>query len=219
MCYQTVYLYKPWYEHYLNPWLRTSNISPLYTAVGICCSTWVRSVLSVILCLWVSHSFRSSFLSCRRSNTSRGPNVGIMLARHLRRWANVSPVLGYRVVFGATLNVCQRHRWRANINPASMKYWPGLNGYWQAPATLAQYVTDIGSVSACTRRHQHALPDPSPGKTRRWTSASLMLGQHCRWWFRIGPALGQRLVLTGHIVFCTSPGVKILKFCCPSDWA
>ena len=121
------------------------------------------------------------FLLCSRSNTSRGPNVGLMLARHLRRWANVSPVLGYRVVFGATLNVCQRHRRRANINPASMKYWPGLNGYWQAPATLAQYVTDIGSVSACTRRQQHALPDPRPGNTRRWTIASLMLGQRCRW--------------------------------------
>ena len=41
-----------------------------------------------------------------------------MLAHRLRRWANISPVLGHCVVFGATLNVGQRHRRRANINPA-----------------------------------------------------------------------------------------------------
>ena len=44
-------------------------------------------------------------------------------------WTNVGPpstmlsqhaavVGGYRVMFGATLNVGQRHRWRANSNPA-----------------------------------------------------------------------------------------------------
>ena len=32
-----------------------------------------------------------------------------------------------------------------------MKYWLGQNGYWPAPATLAQHLTDIGSVSACNR--------------------------------------------------------------------
>ena len=32
--------------------------------------------------------------------------------------ANISPVLGYRVVFDATLKVGQRHRRQANINPA-----------------------------------------------------------------------------------------------------
>ena len=41
-----------------------------------------------------------------------------MLAHRLRRWANISPVLGYRVVFDATLNVGQRHRRQANSNPA-----------------------------------------------------------------------------------------------------
>ena len=97
-----------------------------------------------------------------------------MLAHRLPRWSNISPVLGYRVVFGATLNVGQRHRRRANINPAldqrivplpeCMKYWLGLNRYWPAPATLAQHSTDIGSVSACTRRQQYVLPDPQPSK-------------------------------------------------------
>ena len=59
-----------------------------------------------------------------------------MLAQSLRRWANISPVLGYNVVFGATLNVGQRHRRRADINPALVRiivpvyatqahHWPG----------------------------------------------------------------------------------------------
>ena len=42
----------------------------------------------------------------------------VLLAQRLWRWANISPVLGHRVVFDATLNVGQRHRRRANINPA-----------------------------------------------------------------------------------------------------
>ena len=32
------------------------------------------------------------------------------------------------------------------------KYSLGLNAYWPGPATLAQYLTDIGSVSVCNRR-------------------------------------------------------------------
>ena len=32
------------------------------------------------------------------------------------------------------------------------KYSLGLNAYWPGPATLAQHLTDIGSVSACNRR-------------------------------------------------------------------
>ena len=41
-----------------------------------------------------------------------------MLTHRLRRSANLGPVLGQLIVFGATLNVGQRHRPRANINPA-----------------------------------------------------------------------------------------------------
>ena len=58
------------------------------------------------------------FLSCRRSYTRRWPNAGLMLAHRLWGWANISPVFGYCVVFSVTLNVGQRHRRRANINPA-----------------------------------------------------------------------------------------------------
>ena len=57
---------------------------------------------------------------------------------------------------------------------------------------------------------------PAIRSTRFWTSASFMLGQRRRRWARNGPALGQRLVFAGSVdrptfVFCTSPGVKILK--------
>ena len=45
-------------------------------------------------------------------------NAGLMLVYGLQRWLNISPVLGYRVVFGATLNMGQRHRRQGNINPA-----------------------------------------------------------------------------------------------------
>ena len=82
--------------------------------VEIYCFTSHRSFARHISFVSV-HSLR---LSCRRSNTRRWPNVGLLLAHRLRRWANISPVLGYRVVFDATLNVGQRHRRRANINPA-----------------------------------------------------------------------------------------------------
>ena len=70
--------------------------------------------------LWVCHPFISlhHFVSCRRFNTRRWPNAGLMLAHRLHRWPTISLVLGYHVVFGATLNVGQRHRRRANINPA-----------------------------------------------------------------------------------------------------
>ena len=62
--------------------------------------------------------FSPALYICKRSNMRRWPNAGLMLAHHLRHWPNISPVLGYCAVFGATLNVGQRHRWWASINPA-----------------------------------------------------------------------------------------------------
>ena len=78
--------------------------------------------------LWVCLPFISlqRFLSCRRSNTIRWPNAGLMLANLLLRWPNISPVLGYRVVFGATLNVGQRHRRRADNTSFGSKHVPVL---------------------------------------------------------------------------------------------
>ena len=54
------------------------------------------------------------------ANTRRWPTAGLMLALRLRRWADIISVLGYHIVFGATLNVGQRHRRRANIEIHSL---------------------------------------------------------------------------------------------------
>ena len=109
------------------------------------------------------------FLSCRRSNTRHWPRSGLMLALRLRRWANISPVLGNSVVFGATLNAGQRHRLRASMNTAlvqSIVLVPPACRYrqhkvltraeWILASTgdVAQHLTDTGSVSACTRRQR-----------------------------------------------------------------
>ena len=126
----------------------------------------VRSVCPIYFCQSVQR-----FLSCRRSNTRRWPDaLTLMFAHCLRRWPNISPVLGYRVVlaprwmwasvtdgeptltqllFKASCPYCQ------HAGAGSMKYWLGLNGYWPAPTTLAQHLTGIGSVSACIRRQQY----------------------------------------------------------------
>ena len=69
-----------------------------------------------IALLLTAHFCHISFVSVR-SLSRRWPNAGLLLAHHLRYWANISPVLGYRVVFDATLNVGQRHWQQANINP------------------------------------------------------------------------------------------------------
>ena len=55
------------------------------------------------------------------ANTRRWPNAGFMLAHRLRRWANISPVLGYRVMLGAMLNEGQCHRRWGNIYPVSFQ--------------------------------------------------------------------------------------------------
>ena len=60
----------------------------------------------------------SGFYRAAPANTRRWRNAGLMLAYRLRRWANISPALGYCVVFVTTLSVGQRHRRRASINPA-----------------------------------------------------------------------------------------------------
>ena len=93
-------------------------MSPLYRGGDILIYFWPLICLSQISFV----SVRSHCLSCRRSNTRRWPNAGLLLAHRLRSWANISPVLGYRVMFDATLNVGQHQRRRANITPAFVFY-------------------------------------------------------------------------------------------------
>ena len=99
------------------------------------------------------------FLSCRRSNTRRWPNDGLMLAHCLiRRWANISPLLGYCVTFGATLIVGQRHRRRANINPALVQSIVPVPRVWRyrqhEVLTRAEWIlTSTGDAGTAFNRH------------------------------------------------------------------
>ena len=77
---------------------------------------YILLCFSPLICCHISCvSVRSLRLSCRRPNTRRCPNVGLLLAHRLTRSADISRVLGDSVMFDATLNVGQRHRRRANI--------------------------------------------------------------------------------------------------------
>ena len=73
---------------------------------------------------------------------------------------------------------------------ASMKYCVGLNGYCPSPATLAQHLTDIRSVSACTLWTHHCQQkalssveclmaragDGGPALKGHWVDVSCLLG-------------------------------------------
>ena len=150
-------------------------------------------------------AFCSLCLSCRRSNTRRQPNVGLLLAHRLRRWASIRTVLGYRVVFDATLNVGQRHRQKTNINPAFVQaLWGYYSQHEVGLLTTVEWILAItGDAGPTFTRHLvgvrlHCLTS-SPANTRRWTSAGFMQGQRRRRWAKIEPALGQRLVFTGSV--------------------
>ena len=60
--------------NYVSPLQRRGHIAVPPTAHAVCVSLWV----------------------CRRLNTPRSPNSGLMLAHRLRRWPNISQVLSYR---------------------------------------------------------------------------------------------------------------------------
>ena len=161
--------------------------------------------------------FCSLCLSCRRSNTRCWPNVGLLLAHRLRRWANISLVLGYRVVFDATLNVGQHHRRQANINPVFVQSIVRvLQPAWSRP-------TDYSWMD--TSQHRRRWPNiyQTLGRCRLSLPDPQVLNQ---WWFSAGPVsqtVGQNWTSIGSMacvcwecwqatfVFCTSPGVKILK--------
>ena len=86
-------------------------MSPLYRGRDILVN------FSLLICMSVSVvSVRSLHLSCRRSNTRRWPNVGLLLAHRLWRWANTSPVLGYRVAeCGPASQTAGQHKPRPNV--------------------------------------------------------------------------------------------------------
>ena len=131
-----------------------------------------------------------------RSKTRLWPNAGLLSAQRLRRWANISPVLGYRVLYDATLHVGQRHRRRANINPAFVQSIVRvLQPAWSR-------LTDYGWMD--TSQHRRRCPTFTRhwfgvgwhciANTRRWTSDGFMLGQRRRRWANINPALVQSIM-------------------------
>ena len=61
-------------------------------------------------------------------------DAGLMLAHRLRGRPSISPVLGCRVVFGATLNVGKRHKRRTNNNPALVQSIVPCTTSMQVPA-------------------------------------------------------------------------------------
>ena len=108
-------------------------------------------------------------------------------------------------------------RYRQHADTTSMKYWLGLNGYWpcstgDAGLTFNRHWIGAGLYSppaVCSAR-------PAAQQTRGvepvqvWCWASVADGgpeleQH---WVNVSCLLG---VLTGHIMFRTSPAVKIIK--------
>ena len=147
----------------------------------------------------------------------------------LRCWANISPVLGYCVVFDATLHVGQRHRRRANITQFLFKASCGYYSQHEVGllTTVEWILASTGDAGPTFTRNWvgvglHCLTR-SPANTRRWTSAGFMLGQCRRRWARIRPALGQRLVFAGsvdrpHLCFAHQ---RVWRYynCCPTDWA
>ena len=181
-----------------------------------------RHIGLLLTLIFMSHQFSvcalcSLRLSCRRSNTRCWPNVGLLLAHRLRRWANFSPVLGDHVVFEVTLHVGQRHRRRANINPAFVQsiVWV-LQPAWIRP-------TDYGWMDTSQHRRRWlniyqtlgrcrlALPDPQPSKHEVLNQCWFYDGQRRRidqHWVNVSCLLG---VLTGHICVLYIIGCEDIK--------
>ena len=145
----------------------TNYVSPSVDRVG--------DILVYLCLLRVSAS--SGFYRAgggRHSKHETLPNAGLILADSLRRWANISTVISYCVVFGDMLNVDQLHRRQANINPALLRIivyatqahqWPSNVLLWCALVRCraivynsGQHLNGIGAVYAmCTHLHPHEV--------------------------------------------------------------
>ena len=179
-------------------------VSPLYTKVETCCFTCVRSVLSVSLCLWVSHSFRSNTFYGEGGQTPDAyPNAGLMLA-HLRRlWVNSSPALAYRVVPGATLNMGS-----VTVNPAlvqSIVLVPPACWYRQHEVlTRAEWI--LASTG-----------DAGPTFNRHWFGVGLYTLMH---WISIGSlsrVCWKPYYVSGAVPKRNNKFHLIYSVCCPQE--
>ena len=116
---------------------------------------WVSVCQSVLWWVCFRFIYLQRFLWYRRSNTRQWPNAGLMLAHRLWPWANICPVLGYRVMFGETLNVGQHHRRRANINPALIQRI--VTVLYRQHAGTAEWTTDLDRMD--TDQHRRRWPN------------------------------------------------------------
>ena len=159
-------------------------------------------------------AFCSLRVSCRRSNTRLRPNVGLLLAHRLCRWANISSALGYSVVFDTTLNV-------GSVTDSGPTYQLLFKAYYSQHevgllSTVEWILASTGEAGPTLVRCRLALPDPQPSKHESLNQC----------WFYAGPVqqtVGQNWTTIGStsrvcwkgwqatFVFCTSSGVKILK--------
>ena len=68
---------------------------------------------------------------------------------------------------------------------------------------VSLYRTRIGNFipdSSQSKRHYEPLRNTSPGNTRRYSNAGLMLAHRLRRWSNISPASDQRLVFAGSVL-------------------
>ena len=126
-------------------WSYSNYVSPLKRWGHVGLLLYPQFVCSVCVCAFCPSVCPIHF---RRSNTRRWPNAGLVLAHRLRCWPNISPVLGYRVVFSTTLNVGQRHRRWANFNQALVQSIVLVPQAWS---------TDFGWMN--TAQHRPCLPN------------------------------------------------------------
>ena len=157
-------------------------MSPLCTQrwghVGLPLSTQCCKWRSVSLCVISFIHFCPVLSIRRRSNTRRWPNAGLLLAHRLRHWVNISPALGYCVVFGTTLNVGQRHRWRANISPASvqsiMPLPPACRYHQHEVLTRDEWIlASTGEADSTYNRHRVGVDLYSPPAVSTKSSLNL----------------------------------------------
>ena len=118
--------YRPFNLIHVNC-MKTCSWSNLELKLVKCCRRW--SSIITTLCQHSPHL-------CILNNTMYLPNAGSMLVHRLRRWPNIEPALGRRLVFAVYtpwLNVptCHIKQLRSEVNP-SLIHWPKTTGVYNS---------------------------------------------------------------------------------------
>ena len=135
------------------------------------------SAQSVSVCARILFISLQRFLSYRWSNTRRWPNAGLMLAHRLRRWANIRTVFGHFVMFGATLDVGQHRRRRANSNSALVQSILPVPPTWSTHCRAELILPSTGDAELTFNRHLVSELELKPSKRGKNDEAM----QHMYW--------------------------------------